>query len=123
MFNAYIYPDFAASFKYCATSDGPSRGELASGWGDVWANNTCIILNPNVYKFAGCNPNGDNEGLIPLTYNNSFYTYNKELYIQCGQEKLTLEEFQKLGYDIGSVVHGIAENSTVIEWGRELLGL
>ena len=123
MFNAYVYPDFSASFKYCATSDGASRGEYASGWGDVWANNTCIILSPNVYKFPGCNPNGDNEGLIPLTYNNTFYSYNKDMYIQCGKEQLTLSEFQKLGYDVGSVVNGIAENSTVVDWGRELLGL
>ena len=123
MFNAYVYPDFSAGFKFCATSDGPARGQYASGWGDVWANNTCAILSPNVYKFAGCNPNGDNEGLIPLTYNNTFYTYNKNLYIQCGNKQLTLQEFQALGYDKGSVIYGIPDNSTVIDWGRALLGL
>ena len=80
-------------------------------------------LSPNVYKFAGCNPSGDNEGLIPLTYNNTFYTYNKNLYIQCGNKQLTLQEFQALGYDKGSVIYGIPDNSTVVDWGRALLGL
>ena len=123
MFNAYVYPDFSAGFKFCATSDGPPRGQYASGWGDVWANNTCAILNPNVYKFAGCNPDGDNKGLIPLTYNNTFYAFNKQIYTQCGKKQLSLQEFQALGYDEGTVIYGIPDNSTVVEWGRQVLGL
>ena len=123
MSNVYVYPDLSVSFKYCATSDGPARGEFASGWGDVWANNTCIMGNANIYKFAGCNPNGDNQGLIPLTYNNSFYAPNKDIYIQCGEKKLTLQEFQALGYDKGSVVSDVVDAKTIVEWGKSLLGL
>ena len=123
MYNAYVYPDLSAGFKLCATSDGPSRGSTASGWGDVWANNTCIIGNPNVYQFAGCNPDGDVEGLIPLTYNNTFYAPNKDIYIQCGSKKLTLEEFQTLGYDKGSVIYDVTDATTIVNWGRKLLGI
>ena len=132
-YNYYIYPDgdksgsesVGASFSdpYCGNSAGASRDTLPSGWGEVWANNTCIIGNPNIYKFDSCTPTGNNSGLIPFTANNTFYAPNEDIYIQCGDVKLSLEQFQKKGYDIGSRVRDPVGYDTIVEWGRMLLGL
>ena len=133
MYNVYVYPDAnihtpTDGYTYlvepfCGTHSGATRGELASGWGEVWANNTCIIGNPYVYALVTCNANGDNEGLIPLTYNNTFYAPNKDVYIHCDGKALTLQQFQAMGYDKGSVVNDIVDTETVIGWGKKLLNI
>ena len=132
-YNYYIYPDgdtiasgsVGAFFQepYCANSDGASRDTLPSGWGEVWANNTCIIGNPNIYRFGSCTPWKDNTGLIPSTANNSFYAPFKDIYIDCGGVKFSLAQFQMQGYDIGSQVYDPVHYDTVVEWGRMVLGL
>ena len=133
MYNVYVYPDANIhtptdgytyiSEPFCGTHSGASRDNLPSGWGEVYANNTCIIGNPDIYRFIACDPEGDNKGLIPLTYNNTFYAPNKAIYILCKSQKLTLEQFQALGYDKGSVVNDIVDTETIIEWGKELLNI
>jgi hypothetical protein len=127
-YNYYIYPDvdltgLGTIFQkpYCANSDGASRGSLPSGWGEVWANNTCIIGNPNIYDFGSCTSTGSNAGLIPLTANNAFFAPNEYIYIECGGTKWSLEEFQAMGYDVGSSVHEPVSYTTIIQWGRNLL--
>ena len=133
-YNYYIYPDVDTSptgdklgsfFQepFCANSDGASTGSLPSGWGEVWANNTCIIGNPNIYRFSGCTTKGSNTGLIPLTANNTFFAPSADIYILCDNVKLSLAEFQAMGYDLGSQVHNLVGDATIIDWGRDLLGL
>ena len=131
--NVYVYPDaypqtpldgYVLIHKpYCANHDGAARGDRASGFDEVYANNTCIIGNPDIYEFGTCNPDGDDKGLIPLTYNNTFYAPKREIYIKCKSKTFTLEQFQALGYDKGSVVNDIVDTETVIKWGRELLNI
>ena len=65
----------------------------------------------------------NNDGLIPLTYNNTFYAPNKDIYIRCGGRKLTLQQFQAMGNEKGSVVKDIVDTETVIGWGKELLNI
>ena len=130
--NVYIYPDadhisdklgVYVSFPYCITNLNPSRtGDFQSGWGEVWANNICVVGNPNVYYFVECDPI-DPEDLIPFTANNKFYAPNEYIYIRCGDKNLTLEEFQNVGYDIGSTVEGPVDATTIIKWGKELFDL
>ena len=128
-YNYYIYPDGDTGNgrvfhkPFCAGSIGASTGSLPSGWGEVWANNTCVIDNPNVYSFGSCTPTGDNTGLIPFTANNSFYAPNEDIYIQCGDVKWSLAQFQKEGYDIGSQVYDPVSYETIIQWGRNVLGI
>ena len=131
--NVYVYPDAEHDLRrsknaffsspYCASSGGASTTRLPSGWGEVWVNNSCIIGNPNIYDFSSCIPGGNNTGLIPLTANNTFYAPNKDVFIKCGNVKYTLQEFQSLGYDIGSVVYEPVDYNTIVEWGRKLLGI
>ena len=131
--NVYIYPDAntdngtAAEYgsgidPFCALSYIPTRGEFPSGWGEVWSNNTCVIGNPNIYLFQNCDPE-DLKDLVPETAYNKFYAPKKYIYINCGGERLSLQEYQKLGYDIGSTVADPADTPTIIQWGRDLLGL
>ena len=127
--NTYIYPDavhynieqFFIPWPYCATDVYATLDK--SSWGEVWANNKCVIGNPNIYYFTSCDPELDNRDLIPLTFSNEFYAPDKDIYIQCGDKQLTLEEYQQLGFEVGSVVHDIVDAATIIAWGSELFGL
>jgi hypothetical protein len=129
--NVYVYPDAEHSVEnlgaffsvpFCANSDGASRGDTASGWGDVWSNNTCIIGNPNVYSFGSCNLDNPT-GLMPFTANNRFYAPSKYVYFGCEGKKLTLEEFQYLGYDLGSTVSDPVDTKTIVTWGKQVLDI
>ena len=133
--NIYVYPDAEHLFDtgvpeglgfmsspFCAQSEGASRGDAASGWGDVWINNTCIIGNPNVYAFGSCNLDNPT-GLMPFTADNRFYAPNKYVYFGCEGKKLTLEEFQYLGYDLGSTVSDPVDAATIVEWGKQILDM
>ena len=133
-YNIYVYPDAEhqlydnkagafLSYPFCASHQGASTTVLPSGWGEVWADNTCIIGNPNIYEFSSCTPFGNNAGLIPFTANNTFYAPGEYVYVKCGDEKLFLFEFQLLGYDVGSEVYDPVDYDTIVEWGRKLLGL
>ncbi len=130
--NTYVYPDALHSAKqtylgypYCANHDGATLTDLPSGWDEVWAQNTCIIGNPDIYEFGTCSLDAKNDslGLVPLTYDNTFYAPNKEIYIRCGSANLTLQDYQGMGFDKGSVVNDIVDTATVIGWGKQLLDL
>ena len=132
-YNTYIYPDaqhqlhknnldYFISAPYCADSFG-IHVPATSGWGEVWVNNTCIIGNPNVYNFQACTPTGNNTRLIPFTANNTFYAPKEYIYIKCGNEDLSLSQFQTMGYDIGSTVYDPVDYDTIVDWGRKLFGL
>ena len=122
-YNIYIYPDSKDSSLCCARSNKASTTELPSGWGEVWANNTCLIGNPNVYEFGSCTSSGDISRLVPFTANNTFYAPNENVYFECEGQKYSLLEWQKRGYDLGSQVLLPVATTTIIEWGRSLLGL
>ena len=133
--NTYIYPDathvsgrngLTTMFQmpYCANSDGSTLGNDATGWGEIWRNNTCVIGNPDIYEFDECDPN-HLDGLVPLTANNHFYAPDREVYIVCADMKFSLEGYQEKGYDIGSTVSDIKtiNSKTIVQWGRDLLDM
>ena len=129
--NTYIYPDAIhvvnASYlhrPFCADHDGATIDVLPSGWGEIWANNRCLIGNPDIYDFHTCNVTRDiGKGLVPFTYNNTFYAPNQEVYVSCGDVNLTLSEYQAMGFDKGSVVKESVDIATIIDWGKQLLDL
>lgn len=129
--NLYIYPDaprnsFNTTNPHCAMSYGNSRNSFnGSGWDDVWGDNVCVIGNPDVYQFTSCTM-FDNAGLVPMTFNNMFYAPNASIYISCGYHnssviKLSLQEYQDMGYEIDSVVNNLPSNDEVMEWARDKL--
>ena len=113
--------DFFIPWPYCATDVYVTLDK--SSWGEVWANNKCVIGNPNIYYFTSCDPEQDNRDLVPLTFSNEFYAPNKDIYIKCGDQQLTFEEYKELGFEGGSVVHDIIDAATIVAWGSELFGL
>ena len=130
--NTYVYPDAIHSAKqtylrypFCANHDGATLTDLPSGWDEIWAYNTCIIGNPDIYSFGTCSSDAksDSLGLVPKTYDNTFYAPNKEIYIRCGSANLTLQQYQQKGFDDGSTVNDIVDMATVIGWGKQLLDL
>ena len=133
-YNFYVYPDaseslmkkdFGAFFKkpFCAVSNGASTGDLPSGWGEVWANNSCVIGNPNIYEFGSCDPSKPLKGIVPMTADNKFYAPNKDIYIKCKDKMFSLSDYQKLGYDLGSTVSDVLDTPTIIQTGKDLLGI
>ena len=134
MNNFYVYPDAEHSLDkenveaflskpFCAVSNGASTGDLPSGWGEVWSNNSCVIGNPNIYEFGSCDPSKPLKGVVPFTANNKFYAPKKEIYIECKETKYSLSEYQKLGYDLGSTVSDVLETSAIVQAGRDILGI
>ena len=118
--NLYVYPDANTG---CAFSDGASLTGLASGWDEVWSNNTCIISSSVVYENGACDPS-HLKGLVPFTANNHFYTADGNITIPCGKNiTFTLAQYQALGYDIGTIVSKLPTNEEIIAWGKQLLGL
>ena len=132
--NMYVYPDAVLNNygndqlgayemePYCGVSNGASLTVLPSGWDEVWSNNTCVITSSVVYQNGECNST-HLQGLVPFTAYNHFYTASGTVIIPCGKDKFTLEDYQKLGYDIGSTVDKLPSNSEIILWGKQLLGL
>ena len=129
--NLYIYPDaprnsFNTTNPHCAMSYGSTRNSFnGSGWDDVWSDNICVIGNPNIYQFTSCSM-FDNAGLVPMTFNNVFYAPNASIYIGCGYHnasvvKISLQEYQDMGYEIDSVVKDLPSNDEVMEWARNKL--
>ena len=129
--NTYIYPDAVhynveqlyVPWPYCVTDVFITSDKSSYSWGEVWANNKCVIGNPNIYFFNSCDPEQDNQDRVPVTFCNEFYAPHKDIYIQCGDKQLTLEEYKEMGFDEGSVVHDIINTSTIVAWASELFGL
>ena len=126
--NLFIYPDairnsFFNPHGHCAASFQTSREVPgASGWDEVWSNNICILGNPNVFQFTGCSLT-DNAGLVPMSANNVFYTPNAHLYILCERVELSLEKYQEMGYEVGSVVKELPTNDEIMKWAKEILDM
>jgi hypothetical protein len=60
--------------------------------------------------------------MMPLTYNNTFWV-NGTLTVNCGSTHWTLAEAQAKGIDIGSTASQVLPNiTTILGWGRQLLG-
>jgi hypothetical protein len=58
------YRDFFTE-PYCANSDGQALND--SGWGDVWAENRCIMLQSgDIYNFGNCNAANPRPGTVRL---------------------------------------------------------
>ena len=126
--NLYIYPDaprnsYVTPNPSCATSFSTSRDtSLPSGWDEVWGDNICVIGNPNLFQFNKCALT-DDAGLVPMSSNNVFYAPDAYVYILCNGQKLSLEEYQDLGFETDSVAKDLPNNEEVMEWARQILDL
>ena len=123
-YNVYIYPDGNQPYgkPFCALSSGARTGPLASGWGDRYTDNTCIINEAQVYDFSSCKLENISQ-LIPFTARNKFYTPDAKILFKCDNYTWTLKEYQEKGFDVGSTVSNLVSTKEIIQWGKDLLGL
>ena len=123
-YNVYVYPDGNQPYgpPYCAFSSATQTGPLASGWGDRYTDNICIIHESQVYQFSSCKLENMKD-LIPFTARNHFYTPGAKVVFKCDGNTWTLKEFQEKGYDIGSTVSDLVDTKEVIQWGKDLFNL
>ena len=123
-YNVYIYPDANQPYSppFCACSSGARTGPLASGWGDRYTDNTCIIREIEVYQFSSCKLQNITQ-LIPFTARNKFYTPDAGIIFKCDNYTWTLKEYQEIGFDVGSTVSNLVGTKEIIQWGKDLLHL
>lgn len=123
-FNVYIYPDANPVYnvRYCAGSSGSRTGPLASGWGDRYTDNICIIKNEQVYSYPNCHLKNISQ-LIPFTARNKFYTPNANVIFKCASHTWTLSEYQKIGFDLGTTVSKLVDTKQIIQWGKDVLNI
>ena len=95
----------------------------SSSWGEIWSDNKCIIGNPTIYSFTSCDPEQDNRNLVPYTANDVFYAPYKDIDVLCGDKKISLQEYQSMGFDVGSVVYDLVDSDTIKQWAQEQFGL
>ena len=121
----FVYPDLSVGgprTAVCATDHGVTRG--ISGWNEVWIQNTCVLYQNSVpYSIDDC----DTAKLyVPYFANNSIYIPSgTEIAFICNvngtSARLSLQQWQSYGLDIGTIAETAPNIKTIIEWGRKML--
>lgn len=120
----YVYPDTKSSqgTGVCIADQAPSRG--SSGWNETWVQNTCTLFqSPVPYNIWYC----DTANLfVPYLASNKIYVPpGTEVAFTCKvngtDARLTLQQWQSYGLDIGSIVEPAPDIQTIIQWGRDML--
>jgi len=100
----------------------PQRG--LSGWNETWIENTCTLYNSSIpYNIGNC----DTASLfVPYTANNTiFIPAGTEVGFNCKVNgtgtRLSLQQWQSYGLDIGTVIETTPDVQTIIGWGRKML--
>ena len=110
----YVYPDL----------DSGNCVNGGSGWYENWIENTCVLYQTSIpYNVGNCDVASL---LLPYFANNTIYIPSgKEVAFTCAvngtSQRMTLEQWQSYGLDIGTTVGVTPDIQTVIEWGRKML--
>jgi hypothetical protein len=115
----YVYPDlYKPGF-----GNGNCVGG-SSGWYESWTQNICVLYQSAVpYNIGNCDVASL---LLPYFANNTIYIPSgKEVTFICNingtSARLTLEQWQSYGLDIGTIAKTAPDIQTIIEWGRKML--
>lgn len=121
----YVYPDSSASEldgSGCIKVYGNTH--IYSGPNETWIQNICVLYQNSVpYNIDNCNIDILN---VPYLANNSIYVPSGSAAIfTCVVNRtlarLTLQQWQSYGMDIGTVVETTPDVQTIIEWVRKML--
>jgi hypothetical protein len=121
----YVYSDLSEGghgSKNCLNDINPTPG--VSGWNETWIENICTLYNSSVpYNIGKCDTASL---LVPYLANNTIYIpAGTELGFNCKvngtNKRLTLQQWQSYGLDIGTIVETTPDVQTIIEWGRKML--
>ena len=121
----YVYAD-ANSGRFgsnvCLDDANPQRG--LSGWNETWITNICTLYNDSTpYYIGNCDTS---DLLVPYLANNTIYiSPDLEAAFICKvngtMKRLSLQQWQSYGLDLGTTVKPIPDIQTIIQWGREML--
>ncbi|CAF1010016.1 unnamed protein product [Didymodactylos carnosus] len=121
----YVYSDVNGGgfgSNVCLSDYAPTRG--SSGWNETWIQNTCVLYqSPVPYNIENC----DTANIfVPYLANNKIYIPSgTQVAFTCkvngSSTRLSLEQWQSYGLDIGTTVQTAPDVQTIIEWGREML--
>lgn len=128
--NLYVFPDGqpyegsgpGVHMPTCATNDGAKKD--SSGWGEVYASNRCLLYtaNASLYQFNACDPS-DLNSTVDYTFNNSFFSLDRAVHVQCARQTWTLAQWQARGYDAHSTVGLLPSVAQIMAWAEALLVL
>ncbi|CAF3609041.1 unnamed protein product [Rotaria socialis] len=123
----YVYADAnQAGFgsNTCLGDYAPRRG--FSGFNEIFRNNTCVLYSSSIpYNIDGCETS---DLYIPLLMSNQiFIASGVEITFICKVKgtstKLTLDQWNSYGVDLGTSVNTRPDIQYIIEWGRSILQL
>jgi hypothetical protein len=106
----------------CIADQAPLRG--SSGWNETWVNNTCILYqSPVPYNIWKCNTA---DLFVPYLASNKIYIPpGSEVAFTCSvngkDARLSLQQWQSHGLDLGTIVEPAPNIQTIIQWGRNML--
>jgi hypothetical protein len=121
----YVYADVnegAIGRNACIVVRAAKQG--VSGWNEVWTNNTCVLYDsPVPYAFQYCDTT---DLYLPLLMSNRLYIPpGTQVAFECNvngtSARLSLEEWNSYGLDLGTTVNTAPDIQDIIEWGREML--
>jgi hypothetical protein len=118
----YVYADVVGGNRGCLATH--AANPQSSGWNETWIENTCIFYNTSVpYDIPNCNTA---DLFVPYLKNNKIYIPSgTEVAFTCKvnrtSARLSLQQWQSYGLDIGTVVETTPDVETIIEWGRKML--
>ena len=99
----------------------------APGYADSYYNNTCVQAGPAYgpgipYANLGpCNVSHFELATVPQMHSNRIYVPSGKPQIACGAAMLSLEQWQNMGNDKGTVGREPPAPATVIQWAKDLL--
>ena len=94
------------------------------GQAEVWANNTCIALDPaHLFRWASCNASNPLDGSIPVPLSgNRYFTPNGTYALRCGYNTTwSLEGAQQRGLDLGSSLHTLPTTQELLALMQAML--
>ena len=117
----YVYSDASAGgfgSGNCLNDYDPRPG--LSGWNETWIDNICTLYSSSLpYNIGNCNTA---DLYVPYLANNTIYVPSgTQAAFTCGSARLTLQQWQSYGLDIGTIVQTTPDVQTIIDWGRKML--
>jgi len=114
------YSKVYADGKCCDIETQPP--DFVPDFVDGYYNNTCIQLPTVPYiTHSGCNPQQPDPKTLSITHDNRVYNSNGESSIACGNQVFTEEQWQKFGFDLGSMAYPLPTDDQVMTWAAHLL--
>jgi len=94
------------------------------GYVDGYYDNICIQGQPVPYlTISSCDQSNPTPSVMPVLMNNTVYNVNGETSVVCGSTTISEEDFQALGFDLGTTALPMPSDDQIIAWGKALLGM